>query len=414
MHSEIIILMACWYKEDKGIIRLKTILFVISPFISFIYGLFSLKTKTTYIVMFFFFLVFGLSFTVGTDRLEQGLDGVAYRVMFEESKKQTTESFLSDFHDFITFQALQSDFYAETMVFVVSRFTYNYHYLFFSFALVLGSFTLLCLRYLTKSDYFKQTILCFILFFLFTKIQIFSINGCRFYTAFWIAAYCIFRIIIDRAKSPHLLLFITPFIHGAFWFLIIVLYFILLTKRFEKSWFVIYCVGFVLSSYVVDLMNASESVMPSFIPVRFLNYLSDYKQAQIADDESMRTTLGAIIMFINKAYFFMIPILMKFKSTEIKTNEKAKSVYLFLIPYCAICNIFTIVPLLGARFLSLAYPFYAYIWVEGMKCKYYKWFIYLMPIVMVRDIYYMLYNYTRVLEFDFFYQNIFYLLYKYA
>jgi len=53
--------MATWIKEKKYDREVKWILFLISPFIGFIASLKDIKTRSSYMIFFLFFVLFGLS-----------------------------------------------------------------------------------------------------------------------------------------------------------------------------------------------------------------------------------------------------------------------------------------------------------------------------------------------------------------
>ena len=70
-------------------------------------------------------------------------------------------------------------------------------------------------------------------------------------------------------------------------------------------------------------------------------------------------------------------------------------------------------PSMGVRFIVLAYPIIAYLWLEHIDLKKYKWLIYAFPFAFLINIKNLLHNYMSVTPSDFFYTSPIYLVVKY-
>ena len=173
-------------EKSKG---LKFILFLISPLLSLIYSLNSLNSKSSRVVIFLFCLFFGLAFTVTDIRTEGSPDGITYRSQFQDYHGISKEAYQQTAQEYFTFSGVVKDFYADTMAYVVSRFTDNYHIFFMVIAMVFAFFQIKTLKYLTDNNNFVAGVTCLLLVFLFTFVSIKNINGLRFWTAYWIACY---------------------------------------------------------------------------------------------------------------------------------------------------------------------------------------------------------------------------------
>ncbi len=68
--------MGNWLIETKKGIVIKYVLFIISPFIAFVFSLGTLKTKSSFVVIYLFFVFLGLSYTVPNNRNVLNFDGV--------------------------------------------------------------------------------------------------------------------------------------------------------------------------------------------------------------------------------------------------------------------------------------------------------------------------------------------------
>lgn len=204
--------MAVWQKENDLDKAIKLILFLISPFLAFVYSLRRMKTKSSYVVFFLFAVFFGMAFTIN---LNSGFDSIRYVEQFEEYQHVTHLEFMNDFAGFLNFDEGKKDFYFDTVAFYTSRFTDNYHFLFMFFSIVFAFFMLKSFRFLTAEKKFNLSLASFILAYWFVNNDIFNINGVRFWTAAWIGIYAIFQIFQRNDKRYWLLVLVTPFFHGS-------------------------------------------------------------------------------------------------------------------------------------------------------------------------------------------------------
>ena len=96
--------MATWLKESNHDKANKVILFLISPFLAFVYSLKRIKTKSSYVVFFLFSIFFGMAFSVQSGkRGDVTIDGAAYRERFDIYKLVSHREFTENFKDFLTF-----------------------------------------------------------------------------------------------------------------------------------------------------------------------------------------------------------------------------------------------------------------------------------------------------------------------
>ena len=76
-----------WQKEDVLDVSMKVVAFLISPFLSFIYSLRRINTRSSFLVFFLFALMYGLCFTVVADNLSiyETADAARWRFRFENT-----------------------------------------------------------------------------------------------------------------------------------------------------------------------------------------------------------------------------------------------------------------------------------------------------------------------------------------
>ncbi len=406
--------MPLWAKENKLQISLKIILFLVSPIISFFYSLKNIKTRSSYIIFFLVALFFGMAFTVQKGDLSGStFDGSYYREIFEQFRIESYLNYLDGLKDFFTFNNGRKDYYFETIAFVVSRITNNYHALFFVFAFVFAFFSLKTFKFLTSENNFTSSLSCFILAYLFMTNQIFNINGVRFWTAGWIGVYSIFQIFRNGNNRYFLLVFCTPFVHGVYWVFIAVILLAFFLRRYEKIWVILFFISFLFSSIAVEVITDVSNFLPSFLQSLIHSYASTEALQNFNQPGEGFSWVARLFDFLIKLYINLMVYLFIKNSDRIKANSKSKSIYTFLLVYMTFVNFVMSIPSLGVRFIVLSYPVIAYIWLVNFKGRKYQHVLYAMPIVFWLAIYTQINQYLNVLQFDFYVSNPFYLIYKY-
>lgn len=407
--------MSTWQKENNQDKAIKVILFLVSPFFSFLYSLRNMKTKSSFVVFFLFAVFFGMSFTISEGYNDTtGLDGAYYRDMFEFAKYDSFRDYMAELDSFFSFNDGKKDYYADTVSFFVSRFSDNYHVMFMVFAIIFAFFSLKSFKILTSEDNFDTSIACFILAYLFMINQIFNINGVRFWTAAWIGVYSILQIFVKDNKHFFPLAFITPFFHGSYWIFIAVLLIAFFLRKFEKFWIVLFFISFFITSFAVDTITSNIDILPPFLAKLATSYTD-------TDYIKLRNTTGTgyswvadTFKFIEKFYINLLVFLFIKNSSTIKSNPKTKNLYLFILVWMVFVNFFMYVPSLGVRYVLLAYPLITYVWLMSFKDFKYKNVLYAMPVIFSFHFFGMIYNYyPKVLEPIFYFSNPFYLIYKY-
>jgi len=100
-------------------------------------------------------------------------------------------------------------------------------------------------------------------------------------------------------------------------------------------------------------------------------------------------------------------------SNRITGNPKTKSLFAFLLIFMTFINFTMPIPSLGARYMYLAYPIIAYIWLVNFKGVKYQKVLHAMPFVFLFSFYTQFLLYKNVLDITFYFSSPFYLLYKY-
>lgn len=405
--------MATWQRENQTDKAIKVILFLISPFFSFLYSLRRMNTRSSYVVFFLFAVFFGMAFAVDNYRAEGTFDGVSYRIQFEEYVFKSSWDYFDGLEGFLKFDEGKKDYYYDTVAYFVSRVTDNYHVMFMVFAMIFAYFMLKCLRFLTSEEKFNYSIAALILAYLFTTNQIFNINGVRMWTAAWVGVYALFQIFRNGNKKYFLLLFITPFFHGSFWIFIAVTIMGYFLMRFNKVWVTLFFVSFFVGSIALELLQDISDELPVFMQLMISSYTdADYVELRTGPGTGFwwvgRLSATAVRLYMNIMVYLFIK-----NSQMIKANPKTRILFMFLLVYMTFVNFTMPVPSLGGRYMRLAYPLIAYIWLVNFKDVKYQKYLYAMPFVFWFSIYGQINQYLAVLDKSFFISSPFVLVYKY-
>lgn len=402
----------CEYRLD---ILIKLSLLTVSPLLAVVYAFRRLNTISSYCVLFLCSASFGAAFTVISGRSSigngVGYDGEFYRAKFESFVGTDLNTFLTGLRDFVLFDSVKKDYYFETLSFFVSRFTDNYHALFFVAALIFSYFSLKSLRYISSDENFKASLSSYILVYLFLINQIFNINGLRFWTAAWIAVFCILKLYRDNDRRFYLLVLATPFFHGSFWVFVSLVLFAKFLKSFDKFWLVVFFISFVISPLSLEIINFVKPFLPEVLEKMTKSYTS------VAYIESKGQWSGfgflSVIFDSIKSFYLALMVLVLYKhSNEIKEVGKTRNVYLFTIYWVGVFNFFMFIPSLGARFITIAYPLIAYLWLVTFSGKRYNALLYVLPVAFLWEIISQLIMYKNVTNIDFYIFSPLYTFYR--
>ena len=198
-----------WNKESSKEGTTKLILFLLSPFLAFVYSLKNIKTRSSFVVFFWTAIFFGMSMVYAPDNK---FDGHWHAYDFQTYVTMTSSQYWAKVHSFFSFDNILEvkDLYDVTVKYLVSHVTGNYHVFFMVLAIVFAFFSLKTFKIFTSESKFDKSLMAYILAYIFMSIQIFEINGVRFYTAAWIALLCLFKIFREGDNRYVWLAAITP------------------------------------------------------------------------------------------------------------------------------------------------------------------------------------------------------------
>lgn len=401
--------MSAWRSERPDDLIIKVISFLVSPFLSFLIAIARIRTKSSFVIFYLFALFYGIAFTTESGKSETaGNDGAVFRALFEnEICGMSFSEYQREFFDILAGNSWHKDVYFHSVAYFVSTFTHNYHYLFFFLAAIFGYFMLRSLEILVKEKTFDGGIVCLLLVSLFVTNGIFNINGMRFWTAAWIAAYALLRILVKNQKRYLVLLILTPLVHSSFYFLLVVfaIYYFLSDKK--SNWITFYYVSFFFSSISVFVISAFIGDIP-FLS-RFMIYLDPDAAFTVFEGKSI---LKGIFDMLSTIYINIMFYLI-YKKNNSNIPIQAKTLYDFFLVYISIINFVRPIPSLGARYFLVGFPLIAYLWLANFGAKQHKWVIYSMPLFMLWYLHNSYILFVYFLEPEFYYTNPFSIIANY-
>ena len=399
--------------ENKDDVKIKFLLFLLSPLLGFVYSLKRINTKSSFIIFFLFSLCFGMCFSPKNYPIY--IDGQHYQDLFLSYRNIEIETFESNFDRYISFNSKLKDYYADTLAFFVSRISDNYHVFFFVASIIFSLFLLKTFRYLTREQEFNNSYTCFLLCYLFVNISIFNINGLRFWTGYWIAMFLLFKIFRDNNYKYFFLLAITPFFHGTLLLLVPIVLLTILTKRFYNVWIVLYIISFFIGEVAFIMIEHIVNYLPTFMQSLVKNYTSIKFINQYTAEGTGFWIVGEFFKRIVNIFFFITMVLF-IKNKQLVINDiRSKNIFVLLLVLMIFSNLFSPIPSLGNRFFMFTYPLVAYVWLLNFKDykRSYSIFFNLIPIYFFMKIFNELKLYILTLNFDFFISSPIFLMGKY-
>jgi hypothetical protein len=367
---------------NKRLDRISILLFIIWPFVGFIYSLFFLKSKTSYLVFVLFFVLIGYSFTFQNTHA----DSYGYATNFIEICKYHT-NISTVFKQYINGDV--TDIYTFIVTTLVSLVSSSPKVLFAFYGLFFGLFTYLSLRLLVKDRKGNLNIYFFLILLFFAFQNPYSnLNGVRFWTAIYVFFYSLVQILSSNKKWV-LGIILTCFIHFSLIFpLTVVLIYFIFNEQKKIYWylFLISVFSFLFIRFSLDISNLNffggvfQDKLNSYASKEALN---TYKE--VTDSTSLlfkvyyqSRIIYAIILlwFINKNF------------DKIKKTPYISKLYSMTLLLFTFSNFVFYMPSL-VRFTTLSFMFLLYLLYKiynNNKSRIWKIFILLLVPVFILDI----------------------------
>lgn len=388
----------------------RLLLFFISPVLGLISVLKYPYSKVTYFIFFNFCVYFALMFDASSPTLY--LDCSRYYALFNETCNINWNTFKNQFGEYLTFQSVYKDFAINTLAFIISRLTSNFHIFWGVIAAIFSLFYIGSLKILMRMVDNKQSLFVYVLLFLFTVSNpIFNINGARFWVSAWIFVWLIFKIILEDRYKLILFLFLIPFIHLSF----LICLFIFATYFFVNKQRRFLSIFLFLSMFIgLFFINVLESVS-NYLPVAISDNMHFYTDSQYITDINSNVSNSNFMYFVNPCLIIVRNIWifsMYRKGLKMNLDTRTYKMLIFTVIMAIFCNIFIFIPSLGSRFALILVPFLIYLSLSIIKLKDFSRFIvYIYFIINILNVYILYENMSIVLNSDFIYSNYIFVLF---
>ena len=350
-----------------------------------------------------------MAFTVSLGKTEDfKSDSANLRLYFEDNySRMSTADYKAEVIKIRKGASWLKDYYFLTTCYLVSRYSYNYHHLFFAFSIVFAFFMVLSMKILVNNENFSNSIICLFLFALFSTNFIENINGMRFWTAAWVGVFVTLKVFVEEKKLYLLLLGITPLIHASFYFFILVFLIYYFASDKKSRWINFYYFSFFFSGISTFIVATFIGYIPAL--ERFLTYVDEDSAYRLFERQSIQKIIFDIIgiLYINLMFYL---VFLKYKKER---ELKLKRLYDFTLVFITIMNFVVFVPSLGPRYFMMLYPVVACLWLANFGTKQYKKVIYFMPIAMLSTFNSIALLFPRFLEKSFYITNPVTLFFRY-
>lgn len=403
-----------WRKEDPADVLLKFLSFLISPLLGLLVSIARINTKSSFVIFFLFSVFFGLCFTTvsGRDENNKG-DAAQYRMRFEMNSGMDQHDLRDIITEYQTFENERNrDIYVPIMTFLALTISDSYHVFFALLAVVFAFFMLKTFHFFTKEFPGRINVYILILIYLFVLTNsIFNINGCRFWTAAWIAVYCVFKIYLTGDKRYYLLALITPLVHASYWFFLAVLLVAYLFGKGIRFWKFFFFASFILSSISIQLVADFSAYLPPTLQFLVERYTSGDGEIQT----NLYQVLKRIFDFANLLVLAIMMYLLMKHEEVVFNNSKTHGLYPFLLVWMALCSFVMPIPSLGNRFIVLGLPILAYVWYLVFENQsQYRLLLLLYVITSMMNIYELICCYTLFsVPLSFYYTSPLFQIYNY-
>lgn len=387
-------------RQNSSQIGYKLVLFAVNPFLAALDSLRTIRDRQSVWILYLWFLMFGIAFCA----VNPDLDSSRYMEEFIRDKDISWENYSFMLEEYFTFDSIYKDIYTPTVNYIVSRFTDNYHWAFFVYAIVFGFFYVKSLLIFLRHSKVKNTIVFFMLLFLFCLSNpIFNINGVRFWTAAWIGVYVALSVFVEKRYLPLLLLPITQFIHNAFliWMVVILVAYCL--RKFQSLVIVLFVLSSVVSAVsFLDILWDNVDMLPEFLQRQVSAYTeSEESVKKMSGQLAAQVPLYARILDALPAYFnLLMCYLLIFNRKKINKDKFAAGLLTAVLAMAATTNFLSSIPSVG-RFTYMVIPILVVVWSMNYKYikQYDKWF-YLVPFIYSYKIWYILRYTLSVTELE--------------
>lgn len=358
---------------DTHQLIIKLVIFVLSPFLAFLYSLKDAASRSSYIIYFLFGVIFCWHMTSRGVGHYDDFIGIMERFQRESF---STEQILKQISAAVTFSSnAPKELFENILNWFTKQFSRNYH-LYFAFASVLYlTFMLNSLKRITKDEKFQTCFWGLLILALFVLPRdIITVQNPRFTVGFWYNVYFTFNFFLTNNPIKKWvfagMIILSPFFHSGMW-LYVGLFFLctiaatrLVTPRFC---IVLFYISIPFSYLSYDLLsNFDFSVLP--LP----DVLSAWVKRSLSKEsynEHIANVGRAGFWWIQSFFdllttisYSIIPYYLWKQREKFNEDSKLELFFYYFLLLSAAINFIQSVPILGGRYYWFFRTFSIYFW----------------------------------------------------
>lgn len=374
---------------------------LICPIVGFIKSLGDAHTKSSQIVIVLFCCIAGWLMCPYSHEL----DLFRYVEQFDYLSTMSTSAYLQGLQDFLSFETKTKDYYLETVVFLISRVTSNFHFYYLFFGFVFGLFFAKSMSIFSEhicknsevTRYYK-----YLIFLLVFTIPFTLISSIRMWTAAWVGIYIVLKVFLEKKYRFLLLLPLTVFIHGSYTIFIALILLALICERFPKlnsTLAILVYVSIPMAYLSFALADYFYQFMPTPLQALADSYMDEKQIAALNSEGTGWSWVSNIFDEAVKILYYLFTIFLTINRR--KDKDEYSPLYTFLLVLLIFANFTAGIPSLGGRFAAISRPLLVFLWCVTFRKEEYSGLVKLIPFVysfsFLYWIYYMLPKSTGIL-----------------
>lgn len=330
---------------------MRLILFILSPFLTFLYSCFDLQRRSSQVVFVLFFALFGYCHTFEDVRADSHRKYLAFR---SYSQSRNVGDAVDAFRDGDT-----KDIFEGVLFSVVRKFTDNPHVMMMLVGAIGGYFYMLVMRRFCRDRRMHYTLpIVILLLFMLLESNIPLMGGIRNFVAFPLFLYSMIRVVVDGDKWWLIGLIITPLIHFSYVVLValtLVVWLLHIPNGVLHYVAVIACVASIFldtSSYSGAMNLVVGMVDNEAIAYRVENYGAEDTDAHF--NKSLTTRLVRLNNQLGAVFVALLLIYVRRNRSTLHHSDYEWRIYHALLFFVAVSFMMISFSVVGQRFVYVA------------------------------------------------------------
>lgn len=373
----------------------KIALFLLNPFLSAIRSIIDIRDGFSHKILYAWFVIFGIGFCA----VNENADSHRYVEDFNVECHYTWENYVYQIKDWLSFEGSIKDVYTLSVNYFVGRFTDNYHWTYFVYAIVFGFFYIKSLKIFLKYTQRNDLLFYMLLFMFCYSNPIFNINGVRFWTAAWIGVFVGLQLFVENKYRYMPLLILMPVIHGASVIWIGIMGVVWATRFSQNIWIVLYIASsFVSAVSFLPVLDNVSGTLPQFMQNQIWSYTQSDEALEKMEGISDVPTYAVFLSALPNYFRILLSYLLIINRKMINSTDGKRKLLTIFLSLSAMTNFLSTIPSVG-RFKSMVIPFLIVIWIQNVDVlKKYNKLFYAVPVLYAYSLLYWYRHMSSVTE----------------